>query len=237
MAVVPDRRIAITHKLKMLNTNKNIVTGALEKLISAPGGSAESKADIIRTNQTDGDNYKVKIEEGEPRTDIKSEPDDIVVTEHDALNDAQKDENILRRLSMQSQPSDAPKLEEGDATDEKKSSTITVKELNTLLKNLETEIALNEQHLNDENEKRKMFKVDDSRRTHNYDQFICTFLSMLAQQGILAELVSQYMNVSRKPFNTSISRVGRLPYRRPAQRSSNASGKRRRGRNKGTRRK
>lgn len=31
--------------------------------------------------------------------------------------------------------------------------------------------------------------MDDCRRTHNYDEFICTFLSMLAEQGKLAELV------------------------------------------------
>lgn len=236
MAVVPDRRIAITHKLKMLNTNKDIVTGALEKLISAQGGSAEPKVETVKSN-TDAECSNVKTEESEQKSDIKPEPDDTETDEQNALNDAQKDENILRRLSMQSQcetPNDARKAEEGDTADEKKSSAITVKELNTLLKNLETEIALNEQHLNDENEKRKMFKVDDCRRTHNYDQFICTFLSMLAQQGILAELVSQYM--SRKSFNSSVSRVGRMPYRRPAQRSTTA-GKRRRGRNKGTRRK
>lgn len=35
MAVVPDRRIALTHKLNMLRTNKNIVTAALEKLTTA----------------------------------------------------------------------------------------------------------------------------------------------------------------------------------------------------------
>lgn len=34
MAVVPDRRIAITHKLKMLKTNQAIVTAALEKLLA-----------------------------------------------------------------------------------------------------------------------------------------------------------------------------------------------------------
>ena len=26
-------------------------------------------------------------------------------------------------------------------------------------------------------------QVDDQRRTHNYDEFICTFISMLAQEG------------------------------------------------------
>lgn len=58
-----------------------------------------------------------------------------------------------------------------------------------LLNNLETEIATTEQHLSDENDKRNMFKVDDCRRTHNYDEFICTFLSMLAHEGALGELL------------------------------------------------
>lgn len=35
MAVVPDRRIGITHKLKMLRTNESIVTSALEKLLNS----------------------------------------------------------------------------------------------------------------------------------------------------------------------------------------------------------
>lgn len=28
-------------------------------------------------------------------------------------------------------------------------------------------------------------QIDDQRRTHNYDEFICTFISMLAQEGNL----------------------------------------------------
>ena len=35
-------------------------------------------------------------------------------------------------------------------------------------------------------------QIDDSRRTHNYDDFICTFLSMLAEQGTLTSLVDQH---------------------------------------------
>lgn len=62
-------------------------------------------------------------------------------------------------------------------------------ELLALLNNLKTEIATTEQHLNDENDKRNMFKVDGCRRTHNYDDFICTFLSMLAHEGALGELL------------------------------------------------
>lgn len=33
MAVVPDRRLAITHKLRMLKTNKKIVVDALQQLM------------------------------------------------------------------------------------------------------------------------------------------------------------------------------------------------------------
>lgn len=46
MAVVPDRRIAITHKLKMLKTNQAIVTAALEKLLAnIPATSLQPKAE------------------------------------------------------------------------------------------------------------------------------------------------------------------------------------------------
>lgn len=66
------------------------------------------------------------------------------------------------------------------------------KDLLALLKNLENEIGVCELSLQEENDKRNKYKVDDCRRTHNYDEFICTFLSMLAQQGQLADLVLQH---------------------------------------------
>ncbi|XP_017838782.1 ubiquitin carboxyl-terminal hydrolase calypso [Drosophila busckii] len=131
MAVVPDRRIAITHKLKMLRTNQAIVSGTLQKLLRA---------------------------------------------------DEQGDE--------QQRPDTPNTLLEPSA--------FTARDLQSLLKNLDTEIAINEQHLADENDRRQMFKVDASRRTHNYDKFICTFLSMLAHQGVLGELVSQHLLPTKK---------------------------------------
>nr|CRL92666.1 CALYPSO [Drosophila guanche] len=135
MAVVPDRRIAITHKLKMLRTNQAIVSGTLQKLL---------KAD----------------EQGEAGNGDQQRPD--------------------------------------TPTTLLEPSAFTARDLQSLLKNLDTEIAINEQHLADENDRRQMFKVDASRRTHNYDKFICTFLSMLAHQGVLGELVSQHLLPSRK---------------------------------------
>lgn len=38
-------------------------------------------------------------------------------------------------------------------------NAFTIKDLTALLKNLEAEFALNQQHLKDENDKRRMFKV------------------------------------------------------------------------------
>lgn len=38
-----------------------------------------------------------------------------------------------------------------------------------------------------------LFQVDDCRRTHNYDEFITKFLSMLTQEGALSGLVHQHL--------------------------------------------
>ncbi|KAI5715562.1 hypothetical protein M8J77_018278 [Diaphorina citri] len=79
----------------------------------------------------------------------------------------------------------------GESGSKKCESTFAPKDLQALVKNLEGEIAICEAQLRDENERRKKYKEDDSRRTHNYDQFICAFLSMLTVQGTLAHLVAQ----------------------------------------------
>jgi len=74
----------------------------------------------------------------------------------------------------------------------------TPKDLLALLKNVEREISATENNLRDEIDKRKKYKIDDCRRTHNYDQFIFTFLSMLAEQGHLANLVEQHMLIKKR---------------------------------------
>nr|XP_044991816.1 ubiquitin carboxyl-terminal hydrolase BAP1 isoform X7 [Jaculus jaculus] len=93
------------------------------------------------------------------------------------------------------------------------------KELLALLKCVEAEIANCEACLKEEVEKRKKFKVDDQRRTHNYDEFICTFISMLAQEGMLANLVEQNISVRRRQ-GVSIGRLHkqRKPDRRKRSR-------------------
>ncbi|KAK7916621.1 hypothetical protein WMY93_012382 [Mugilogobius chulae] len=93
------------------------------------------------------------------------------------------------------------------------------KELLALLKRVEADIANYEAYLKEEVEKRKKYKIDDQRRTHNYDEFICTFISMLAQEGMLASLVEQNISVRRRQ-GVSIGRLHkqRKPDRRKRSR-------------------
>uniref|UniRef100_D3TLD5 Ubiquitin carboxyl-terminal hydrolase n=1 Tax=Glossina morsitans morsitans TaxID=37546 RepID=D3TLD5_GLOMM len=194
MAVVPDRRIAITHKLKMLRTNQAIVSGTLQKLLKSNEGNLDNSSTKPSENGTE-------------------------------LN-----------WEQQRSVSPSPLLEAPNA--------FTVRDLQSLLKNLDSEIAINEQHLNDENDLRYMFKVDDCRRTHNYDEFICTFLSMLAHQGVLGELVSQHLLPSKKISGQNVTnRIGKqsanntVAQKQKNGKSPKAPGRRRKGRNKCRKRK
>ncbi|XP_050579906.1 ubiquitin carboxyl-terminal hydrolase calypso isoform X1 [Bombus affinis] len=111
--------------------------------------------------------------------------------------------------------------------------TFAPKDLLALLKNLEHEISICETSLKDENDKRNKYKIDDCRRTHNYDEFICTFLSMLAQQGKLAELVQQHLTL-KKHTSVSVNRVHRSSKKTDTRPNSS---RRRRGRTKCKKRK
>lgn len=75
--------------------------------------------------------------------------------------------------------------------------TFAPKDLLALLKNVESEIANCETSLKDENDKRSKYKIDDCRRTQNYDEFLCTFFTMMANQSKLADLVEQ--EVHKRP--------------------------------------
>ncbi|XP_055687149.1 ubiquitin carboxyl-terminal hydrolase calypso [Lutzomyia longipalpis] len=205
MAVVPDRRIAITHKLKMLKTNQAIVTAALEKLLKA----SNSKPDTNSTADRKPGDHPCDGIKSEGETNASGASENHV----DAKKEAVKEEDVSPASFLEPQ-------------------AFSPKDLLALLKNLESEIATTEQHLSDENDKRAMFKVDDCRRTHNYDEFICTFLSMLAHEGALGELVSQHLLLPRKIPTTTAKRSPST-----GTTGKGTGGKRRRGKNKCRRRK
>ncbi|XP_052872382.1 ubiquitin carboxyl-terminal hydrolase calypso isoform X1 [Anopheles cruzii] len=283
MAVVPDRRIAITHKLKMLRTNQTIVSAALEKLLKSEkresAGGATSSAAVKK--EPVAETVLVKKEPGSP-VKLSSEYSELLAIKEEKPTVADDDESAQQQHPTPSSSSSVPIsrdlesfvslnnssdsveiVEEGSAIKQEPdphdpsppspppsfigAGTFSPKDLLSLLKNLESEITITEQHLCDENEKRDRFKLDDCRRTHNYDEFICTFLSMLAHQGVLAELVSQDLITSRKPnvggMQASASRAISRSYKKAAATTNGTSGpktpgaKRRRGRAKCRKRK
>lgn len=74
----------------------------------------------------------------------------------------------------------------------------TLKDIKTLSNKLTTEISKLESSLKEEVDKRRKYKIDNSRRTHNYEPFIMTFLSMLAQQGNLADLIEKDLGIIKE---------------------------------------
>ncbi|XP_036227891.2 ubiquitin carboxyl-terminal hydrolase calypso isoform X2 [Bactrocera oleae] len=135
MAVVPDRRIAITHKLKMLRTNQAIVSGTLQKLLktSDPGCINTLQLDMETTGTTE---YK-----------ISSPPSPVLET-----------------------------------------NAFTIRDLQSLLKNLDAEISISEQQLNDENDKRYMFKYVEG------DIYGCSGISAAASKRVTMKLT---LNIQR----------------------------------------
>ncbi|ERL87718.1 ubiquitin carboxyl-terminal hydrolase calypso isoform X1 [Dendroctonus ponderosae] len=275
MAVVPDRRLAIQHKLKMLRTNKQIVLDALQQIVKIKdkGGKTENVSDPAKKAE------EVKIEDEELKQEIKQPLEEPVAASSSSMtlcpldystpltiqtspapstsgtdtpsdigsssafnsptqgwnwtNAAQNSPNSrdLKRfvvLRMAEQEKNNALEDKLSKNMEKKSSsggvharvhtsdgdpviaekknqdilephTFAPKDLLALLRNLENEICVCEMSLKDENDKQNKYKIDDCRRTHNYDEFICTFLSMLAEQGKLADLVEQNLILPKRP--------------------------------------
>ncbi|XP_066249123.1 ubiquitin carboxyl-terminal hydrolase calypso [Euwallacea similis] len=273
MAVVPDRRLAIQHKLKMLRTNKQIVLDALQQImkIKDKGGGKSLENNPIEAPKVEAklDNEELHGEEpvAVPTTSsssltlcpldystpltIQTSPAPSTSgtdTPSDAgsssafnsptqgwnwANAAQNSPNsrdlkrfvVLRMAEQEKHHALEEKLSkppekkpssgvvharvhtsDGDPViAEKKNQdilephTFAPKDLLALLRNLDNEICLCEMNLKDENDKQNKYKIDDCRRTHNYDEFICTFLSMLAEQGKLADLVEQNLIAPKRP--------------------------------------
>ncbi|XP_071545074.1 ubiquitin carboxyl-terminal hydrolase calypso isoform X2 [Panulirus ornatus] len=112
--------------------------------------------------------------------------------------------------------------------------TAAPSELLTLVNLLGTEITTCENLLKDELEKRKRYKIDDSRRTHNYDQFIITFLAMLAEQGKMGDLMKQQLQPTRKrPASApTTSRGPKVNLKKTESKASPNAASRKRGRKK-----
>ncbi|KAJ8935381.1 hypothetical protein NQ314_012792 [Rhamnusium bicolor] len=319
MAVVPDRRLAIQHKLKMLRTNKQIVLDALQHLLKIkdkgggggvkPESQTEAAKPVIGTEEIKtSDGIKNGIEEDVPVKNNKIEAaatsnqvtlcpldystpltiqtspapstsgTDTPSDAGSAFNSPTQGWNWATAATSQNSPTSRDlkrfvvlrMAEQGDKEKEQKElkpsentekkmggsgrvharvhtsdgdpvvaekknqellepHTFAPKDLLALLRNLENEICMCEISLKDENDKQNKYKVDDCRRTHNYDEFICTFLSMLAEQGKLADLVEQNLVVPKRPSNST-------PIPKPTKKKKDGGKRKKKGRSKVKRR-
>ncbi|XP_064483475.1 ubiquitin carboxyl-terminal hydrolase BAP1-like [Ornithodoros turicata] len=183
MAVVPDRRQAYEQKLKTLKTNRAIVLEALQQMMrDQPAMDAHNYA------------KSPLMEAHSPAPSTSSSSTDTASEAGSAFN---------------SPVSPPPEVDRLVAVRFGEEHPFAPHDLLALLKTVEAEICACESALKDEIDKRRKYVIDDCRRAHNYDQFICTFLSMLAEQGKLADLVEQQLQQKRRP-----KRVDRRPRRR-----------------------
>ncbi|XP_037303994.2 ubiquitin carboxyl-terminal hydrolase BAP1 [Pungitius pungitius] len=153
---------------------------------------------------------------------IKDEKADVSAAEKEGVNEADEGPSVEMIKEERKEGAEVrPSKEKPTATADSKppGDKYSPKELLALLKCVEADIANYEVYLKEEVEKRKKYKIDDQRRTHNYDEFICTFISMLAQEGMLASLVEQNISVRRRQ-GVSIGRLHkqRKPDRRKRSR-------------------
>lgn len=83
----------------------------------------------------------------------------------------------------------------------------TVQDLLKVLKKIDQEISQCDHNIKEETEKRAKFYVDDSRRTHNYSEFITTFLLMLTEQKKLHEFVEpKAVGTAANPTKSPVER-------------------------------
>ncbi|XP_013164736.1 PREDICTED: ubiquitin carboxyl-terminal hydrolase calypso isoform X2 [Papilio xuthus] len=242
MAVVPDRRIALTQKLQSLEMNQKRVKEAISKIskhlrhllnknreLNDAASQVSSDSSLIDTIQITEEAILNAIESSQAQTfDIDyTHPITIEIGASDrpqqdnslALVDPVEQGDTVKFVTLNREchilddiyPTSTSALVrsndmavlvycEGAVAEQPfrlKKLLLTQPELALLMANIVAEVQACQQALNDENDKRDMYKVDDCRRTHNYDEFICTFLSMLAERGALAELVAAQLERGR----------------------------------------
>lgn len=210
MAVVADKRIAYEEKLSTLRMNRMIVYEAIKQiLIDRRAQEAGSDRSVKREKDDDEKDSKDVLESDE---DLSPEEVNNLIKEAQGKQEAKvkvEEEPSGGRRGKKSRGGGggggAKGKKEVETKDEKKptiehdspSSSFAPKDLadlTALLRELESEISTCEQNLKDEVEKRRKYRIDHQRRTHDYDSFIFTFLTMLAEQGLLAPLVEQSLN-------------------------------------------
>ncbi|RXG70312.1 Ubiquitin carboxyl-terminal hydrolase calypso [Armadillidium vulgare] len=128
----------------------------------------------------DLENYSLDEEEDFDDSDLENSIEPPLMEDED-----------LKKLAMTD-------MEVAESVEGLENGTFAPMDLLRLVNILGNEVEQTEMLLKDELEKRKRYKIDHCRRTHNFEQFIITFLAMLAEQGKLGDLVKEQLQPSRK---------------------------------------
>ena len=165
----------------------------------SPGGeksdSVKEENDDVRDSSVTPslsvtDTEKQMIEEKSTKT---SDIDD-----DGAMSVDDDDTDVLKNAIMEMRGSSPRPNFDAQTVELQEPFTFTPRDLVTILRGIETDIFCIENKIRDENEKKKKFRTDDCRRIHNYDEFITSFLAMLLEQNMLAELVQASLGKAEK---------------------------------------
>ncbi|XP_022649371.1 ubiquitin carboxyl-terminal hydrolase BAP1-like [Varroa jacobsoni] len=220
MALIPDRRKALSNRLEKLRNDRRNVVDVISSVANYKLKSQASHIDTMHNYAKDADLELLAeyITEGHPKQPkyelcSGSEYSDEEETRRDG-ECLESQENVLlsprslrcerrsasKALSKPNRKQRRSDLEGGDLTERigkllqlnaDAYEDVSAKDLLALLKDVDNEISSVESLIADEKYRRDKYVVDDCRRTHNYDPFICTFVSMLADQGHLAMLLEE----------------------------------------------
>lgn len=250
MAVVPDKRVFYTKRLRKLRENCHIIREVLscfdsekessemynhhnyskclkksraKTSSSSPSSTITSENPLISSSPSDFDTKNssstyVPANSSAPlspssttSTDTSSETGSCI-NSHEIIDDPSesrvtkmfvfkmcgKDDNEeSAEPAVAEEPSEILQEEFQPLADGElrtKLRTFAKQDLVNLLDVINFEIEKCEQILREENDKRERYRIDDSRRIHNYDEFVNTFILMLADQKLLPNLIKKAMS-------------------------------------------
>ena len=180
------------------------------------GSSNELKHDLINTkhvivNDNDatssGDHISTCINQPVPEKEqSNTNKEDVLQNEENLakVNESSQDSltNPIRKNGKQCEMNDTasfdPKLSRLNSPHRFSPSSLL-----SLLRNIEVDISDCRSILKEANERRRRHAIDDCRRSHDYDQFITAFLSMLAETGQLGDLLEHGINVAKKKYHST----------------------------------
>lgn len=169
----------------------------------------ESGNVLVSTEAIDRSTTKVKSEPGEvtpPKAITKSEDftKQLRIQKYASFSDIQA--LILDRKLLQWKNTSCIVIsgdsQKSNEIDECATVVNSVRDVQRILMNLETNIRISRLSLQEELDKLEKYKIDADRRTHDYDPFIRMFLAMLAERGLLSGLIENNLIVHRRqPIN------------------------------------